>query len=206
MNADKPLAGLPDMEKALKREMLGEEDRPTAPPPSDRLSLHSVDIGDVGKTLRELVVEVETGAAPPLTEEDIKMLDDYLIKGYAEHEFNLSPTFIVKFRTPIGESEITADRMLAGAGRNTTHMGLLRLMNILSLARYIYTYGGKHLFTLPEDVNPDQSFRSREDIIDESMGSLRRLDAHIVDRMIDELQKFQSRLRRLLSHEGLLNF
>jgi len=187
-------------------EILGPQSGGDGPDPDqDPLKKYRIEAKDIGKTADELVQEVQTGKAPPMTREDAAFLDDYLVHNYAEHRFTLGRKVEVVLRSPLAEAQIQADRVMVGEDGLTTQIGLLRVTNIVLLAQYLYSYAGKVAYQEPEGAFSVQHF-SREDSLKQRIQFVRLLDGNIIDRLIEELRQFQAKLSRLLRAEAWRDF
>lgn len=171
---------------------------------------------DVGKTLGDIISETSGIEEVRLSDDELNMLDDFIMNGYASMEFKMGTKSSIELQTAPSIVVLVSDEEIANflKRHDTTNIGAARLNSVHLASVYLHKYG-LHYPSWPADAQPKGShaeagslrkkFESEEGLrnrIDFCM----ELDGMIVDRISSKLRLFQAKCTRVLSYEGLEDF
>jgi len=205
-------AAAPSAEQASRH-----PDQPEQEDSTDPVDRYTVTDSDVGKALSDLVKEAKDNIPTRLNEKEIDFLDDYILKGYAAHSFSLGyrKPIEVELQTPPTSLLTYADQELRNE-EPTTNAGWLRLTNLYLFAIYLCRYGDHH----PSYARTKQGHETAQQAQEEERRSVfesfegfrnrlafcRDMDGAIIDRVGQQIQALQAKVKRVLKHDQLQNF
>ena len=167
----------------------------------DLLVRYVVTVSDIGKTAKDLVVEIETDGVDDktkLTEKEMDLLDAILFSPFAQMEFRIAK-MIINLRSISSEVSIASERLMVElvGERKLTQQELVIIDSRMQLARYLLSYG-EHNFNV-------EAYETQDELL-VRYKFVSTLPVSVLDHCNDLVRRFVGMQTKVLKIKTLTNF
>lgn len=164
---------------------------------------------DLGRTIGDVVHELEHGTLPPMTKEQQDLLDDYLfVKGYAIKTYGLPKGLTCSFRT----TTIKLSRVVKAAMRERMASGNLSdaeymiETNLIIVASQLAEFKGESTYNTEKNFSSKEAFDERLEFVTTGAYDGEGIPGSLFDRLVYFYNAFNTEVANLLSGKYLENF
>ena len=178
---------------------------------------HVITEADMGRTLGDLAYEIATGALPPMTDDQQRMLREVLFeKGWTQKSIELPLGYTVTLRTSSTKLATAVKRRLrvevdqveaeAKAKKAMTNQEFMLLTNRIIVASQLAMLGDQATCDEEKDFDSPEALGERVDFVLEGAYDGQGVSAVLLDRLAIELNAFNDEIQNLLSGKYLSSF
>ena len=164
---------------------------------------------DLGRTIGDVVHELEYGTLPPMTKAQQDLLDSYLfVKGYGVKTYILPKGLTCSFRTTtIKLSRVVKSIMRERMGDDTLSDAEYMIeTNLIIVASQLVEFNGKSTYDTDKSFSSKEAFEERFKFITEGAYDGEGIPGSLFDRLVYFYNAFNTEVANILSGKYLENF